>query len=207
MKTRIFIIDDHAIMLDGIESLLASSEEVLIAGKTTDPKFCLSFLRIHPVDILITDYSMPGMSGLQLLQQARKIYPSIKIIFLSMHDEEALVQEAIRSGADGYILKKYAYQEVMQAITVVRNGGQYWSPEVNRILTRALRTDEQDVELTERETEILKLLVQELTTRQIADRLFISERTIDSHRKNLLRKTNSKNTVGLIKFAYSRNLL
>lgn len=194
-------------MLDGIESLLLPYEELHVAVKTTDPNFCLSHLRIEPADILITDYSMPAMSGLQLLQEARRIHPGIKVIFLSMHDEDAVVQEVIRRGADGYILKKYAYQEILQAISAVRNGGQYWSPEVTRILTRSLAAGHDEVVLTEREIEILKLLARELTTREIADILFVSERTIDTHRKNLLRKTNSKNTIGLIKFGYSRNLL
>lgn len=207
MKTRIFIVDDHRIILDGIESHLLPYEDLEIAVKTSDPNFCLSHLRIRPADILITDYSMPGMSGLELLREARRLNPAVKVIFLSMHDEDAIVQEVIRSGADGYILKKYACQEVLQAITVVRNGGQYWSPEVSRILARSLHPGPEEIMLTEREVQVLRLLAQEMTTREIADALFISERTVDTHRKNLLRKTSSKNTVGLIRFGYSRNFL
>jgi len=206
MKTQIFLVDDHGIILDGIESLLSQHADVQVAGKTADPNFCLSMLRFVPVDILITDYNMPQMNGLCLMREARKINPALKVIFLSMHDDQLVVQEVLRSGANGYILKKYACQEILQAITIVINGGNYWSPEVSRVLTRTLY-DDPAFELTDREIEVLKLLVQELTSKEIAEKLFISERTIDSHRKNLLRKTNSKNIVGLIKYAYAHKLL
>ena len=206
MKTQVFLVDDHGIILDGIESILNQHDELQVAGKASDPNFCLSMLRSVPVDILITDYNMPQMSGLRLMREARKINPALKVIFLSMHDDQLVVQDVLRAGANGYILKKYAGQEILQAISVVSNGGNYWSPEVSKVLTRTLN-EEPEFELTDREVEVLKLLVLELTSKEIAEKLFISERTIDSHRKNLLRKTNSKNIVGLIKFAYAHNLL
>lgn len=207
MKTKIIIVDDHGIMLDGIEALLTQQDDLLVCGKATDPNFCLSLLRSSVVDILITDFNMPGMSGLQLLEKVKELKTGTRVIFLSMHDSPEVVQSAIMAGADGYILKKYAYQEILQAIRVVRMGGQYWSPEVNPIRTANLGAKVLASELTDREIEVLKLLVHELTTKEIAEKLFVSERTVDSHRKNLLRKTNSKNTVGLIKYAYANRLV
>ncbi|WP_423148351.1 response regulator [Rubrolithibacter danxiaensis] len=207
MRTRILIVDDHGIMLDGIELLLKQNKDLEIIAKTINANYALAYLRSEKVDLLITDYNMPEMSGLQLLKQAKKIHPGLKIIFLSMHDEQVIVQEVIQAGADGYILKKYAYQEIIQAIDVIKSGGQYWSPEIRKVMLSALRKEDSLVELTDREMDILRLLVKELTSKEIAEKLFISERTIETHRKNLLRKTNSKSTVGLIKYAYTYKLV
>lgn len=208
MMTRVLIVDDHAIMLDGLEALLGKQDDVKIVAKTTNANYALAYFRKEEIDVLITDYSMPGMSGAALIREAKKINPQVKAIVLSMHDESHLVQDIIFAGADGYILKKYAQQEIIQAIRIVIDGGQYWSPEINQVLIRGLRKqNETNPELSEREIEVLKLLILEMTTKEVAQKLFISERTIETHRKNLLRKTNSKNTVGLIKYAYLNNII
>ena len=207
MSTKILIVDDHGIVLDGIEMLLQQKTELEVIAKTVNANYGLSYLRTEKVDILITDYNMPEMSGLQLLKQAKKIQPALKVIFLSMHDDQNIVQDVIMAGADAYILKKYAFQEIIQAIEIIKKGGQYYSPEIHKVLINSLKNDECEIELTEREIDILKLLVQEMTSKEIADKLFISERTIETHRKNMLRKTNSKNTIGLVKYAYANKLL
>lgn len=208
MTTRVLIVDDHAIMLDGLESLLAKQDDVKIVAKTTNANYALAYFRKEEIDVLITDYSMPGMSGAALIREAKKMNPKLRAIVLSMHDESHLVQEIITAGADGYILKKYAQQEIIQAIRIVTDGGQYWSPEINQVLIRGLKKqDEVNIELSARELEVLKLLILEMTTKEVAQKLFISERTIETHRKNLLRKTNSKNTVGLIKYAYLNKII
>ena len=207
MKAKVLLVDDHAIILDGLESLLKQDPDLEIVGKVDSVNFALPYLMRDEVSILISDYSMPDINGLELVKKAKKLSPDIRIIILSMHDEPDVVQEIIRAGVDGYILKKYTHQELLQAIQIIRRGGQYWSPEINRILVRGLTKPADTVQLTEREIEVLKLLTDELTSREIAERLFISERTVESHRKNLLRKTNSSTTVGLIKFAYNNRLL
>ncbi|HEY1025560.1 MAG TPA: response regulator transcription factor [Sphingobacteriaceae bacterium] len=207
MKARILIADDHEIMLDGIEALLAQNEDIEVVGKVSDACYCLSYLCTQKPDILITDYNMPGMTGLQLLKEVKQNHPAVKVLFLSMHDESNIVQDAVMAGADGYILKKYAAREIMRAITIIAEGGQYWSPEVSKALTRGMVKEEAEPDLTGREIEILKLLVRELTSKEIAETLFVSERTVETHRKNLLRKTNSKNTVGLVKYAYTSGIV
>ncbi|HYK77908.1 MAG TPA: response regulator transcription factor [Daejeonella sp.] len=207
MNTRILLVDDHAILLDGLEALLEQRADFHIVAKIIKGQYALAYLRKEPVELLITDYSMPDISGLELIREAKKIAPELKTIILSMHDEAHIVQEVISAGADAYILKKYAQQELLQAITIIQNGGNYWSPEINKILVRAIKKEDSDVWLSERELEVLKLLIQELTSKEIAQKLFISERTIETHRKNLLRKTNSSNTVGLIKYAYANKLI
>ena len=208
MNIRILIVDDHAIILDGLESLLNQKEDLTLVGKTGNGNYALAYLRKEEVDVLITDYSMPDMSGIDLMKTAKKLKPDLKVIVLSMHDETYLVEEMIAAGADAYILKKYAHSEIIQAIHIVAAGGQYWSPEVNQILIRGLKGNgEPGTELSFREIEVLRLIVLEMTTREIAQKLSISERTIETHRMNLLRKTNSKNMVGLIKYAYQNNII
>ena len=208
MSIRIIIVDDHAIMLDGLEALLCQKDGLTLVAKTVNANYALSYLRKEDADVLITDYSMPDMSGTDLIAEAKKIKPDLKVIVLSMHDEPNLVEAIIAAGADGYILKKYAHSEIIQAIDIVALGGHYWSPEINQILVRSLKKPQDpSMELSSRETEVLKLVILEMTTREIAEKLFVSERTVETHRKNLLRKTNSKNTVGLIKYAYQNNII
>lgn len=125
---------------------------------------------------------------------------------LSMHDEPSIVRDVLRAGIDSYILKKYTHLELLTAIEVVAGGGQFWSPEVNKILLGKIQLDNQG-HITEREMEVLKLLVTGMTNKKIAETLFISERTVETHRKNLLRKTNCANIVGLVKYAQSHGIV
>lgn len=204
--TRIMLVDDHAIVMDGIAALLSGVEAVAVVGKASDGHEALVLLQYTPIDVLITDHSMEGMDGLMLVRTVKKQYPHIKIIVLTMHDEPAIVNEVLRAGVDSYILKKYTHTELQMALDVIREGGQFWSPEVNKILLRRVMP-ENNVQITDREMEVLKLLVNEMSSREIAEKLFISERTVETHRKNLLRKTNSTNVVGLIKYAHTHGLV
>ncbi|MBX2906711.1 MAG: response regulator transcription factor [Taibaiella sp.] len=204
--TRILLVDDHAIVIEGIAALLSGVPGVEVVGKAADGQAALQLLETIAADVLITDHSMEGMDGLMLVRTVKKLYPHIKVIVLTMHDEPAIVNEVLRAGVDSYILKKYTHSELQMALDVVKEGGQFWSPEVNRILLRRV-TPEANVQITEREMEVLKLLVDEMSSREIAEKLFISERTVETHRKNLLRKTNSTNVVGLIKYAHAHALV
>lgn len=205
MSYKVLLVDDHAIVLDGLDALLKTSSEFKVT-KASVGEFALSYLRSDSFNIMITDYSMPDMDGLSLVKKAKQVSPATKIIMLSMHDDAHVIREAVSAGLDGYILKKYAQQELLQAIEVVSKGGQYWSREVTTALLNNNKLDAPADSLTEREIEVLKLLVQELNNREIAERLFISERTVETHRKNLMRKTNATNTVGLVKYAYAHRL-
>ncbi len=200
------LVDDHAIVLDGIQALLSAIPSIQVVGKASDGKEAIEIIKDEEVDMVITDYSMDGMDGLTLLKHIKTGYPHIKVIMLSMHDEPSIVQEVHATGVDGYILKKHTHQELVDAICVVAGGSRYCSPEVDKILMKKLQP-EASAQLTDRELDVLKLLIDELNTRQIADKLDISDRTVETHRKNLLRKTNSSNIVGLIKYAHAQNLL
>jgi len=205
-KTNILLVDDHAIVIDGIEALLKTVPGLNITAKASGGNQALHVLEQQPIDLMITDYSMDDMDGITLVPKAKKLKPELKIIMLSMHDEPPLVQDVLRAGVDGYILKKHTHHELLLAIGTIIEGGQFWSSEVNKMLLRGLMP-ESNAQITDREMEILKLLTKELTSKEIAEQLFISERTVETHRKNLLRKTNSTSTVGLVKYAYQHKLL
>lgn len=206
MPKKLLLIDDHAIVLDGIAAILSGNDDLEITAKLADGNMALSYLKLNQADLIITDYSMPDMDGLTLVRKAKQQSPGVKIIMLSMHDEADIIRNVMAAGLDGYILKKYAQKELLQAIEVVLSGGQYWSREVSTALL-SNNAPERNDELTEREIEVLKLIVAELNSREIADKLFISERTVETHRKNLIRKTNVVNTVGLVKYAYANKLV
>ncbi len=205
---KILLVDDHAIVADGLQLLLQQEETFEVLAKLTSGDFALAYLKQHQVDLMITDYSMPDMDGLDLVRQAKQLQPSLKIIVLTMHDELTMIRAMWAEGVDGYVLKRYAQQELVKAIESVMHGRQYMSAEVNKALITALLPKEQpENQITEREQEVLKLLAQELTSRQIADKLYISERTVETHRKNLMRKTGANNAIGLIRYAYSKRLI
>ena len=205
---KLLLVDDHAIVTDGLQALLQSEDGLTIAEKITSGNFALAYLKQNEVDIMITDYSMPDMDGLTLVKQAKALRPDLKILVLSMHDEAVMIKDMLNAGVDGYVLKKYAQQELLSAIHAVANGRQFWSDEVNRALITALQTqDLQQNQVTDRELEVLKLLAQELTSKQIAEKLFISERTVETHRKNLMRKIGANNAIGLVRYAYAHKLL
>ncbi len=205
---KILLVDDHAIVSDGLAALLQQVNGLEVVGKLTSGDFALAYLKQHPVELMITDYSMPDMDGVSLVKKARVIQPDLKIIVLSMHDEVMMIREMLGAGVQGYVLKKYAQQELVNAIETVTKGRQYFSAEVNKALLSALLPQElPENQVTERELEVLKLLAQELTSKQIADQLYISERTVETHRKNLMRKTGSNNSIGLMRYAYAKKLL
>ncbi len=205
---KILLVDDHAIVSDGLQALLQGIDGLEIVNKLTSGDFALAYLKQNEVDLLITDYAMPDMDGITLVKKAKQLKPELKIIVLSMHDEVVMIREMLSAGVDGYVLKKYAQQELVNAIETVNNGRQYWSAEVNKALLSSLLPQEMpENHITERELEVLRLLAQELTSKQIADKLFISERTVETHRKNLMRKTGANNGIGLMRYAYSKKLL
>ncbi len=204
---NIFLTDDHEILLDGLEKIILEEDELSVTGKASTVQDTLDQLtRLH-VDLLITDYNLPDDDGLSLVRKVKRKYPDLKIIVLSMHDEGHLVKEILKEGINGYVLKKDSHNELIDAIYAVKNDKVYLSSDINTILVKGLHGAGEQKLLTEREREILKLISQEYTNRQIAEELFISERTVETHRKNIFRKTKTNNMVGLIKYAYANNLI
>ncbi|SNS01012.1 two component transcriptional regulator, LuxR family [Belliella buryatensis] len=204
---KIFLVDDHAILLDGIKSILEKEPTLKVIGEANTAEVALEFIKQNEVDLLITDFNLPEMDGLALVRLVKKISPITKIIMLSMHDEVHLVKEILKEGINGYILKNDSHKELLSAIAAVDAGKIYLSNDINKIIINSLQFPDEERMLTDREREILKLIAKEFSNRDIADQLFISERTVETHRKNIFRKTKTNSLVGLIKFAYANNLI
>lgn len=209
-KIKIAITDDHQIVIDGIKSLLEDHNEFVIVACTTSPKEMLHILTEKQVDILLTDIMMPEMSGQQLAKKVKELYPGIKILALSMSGQGEIVNEMIND-ADiaGYVLKNIGKEELTKAITKIAGGGIYFSEQVLEELQKYsnVKKENEETHLTQRELEIISLIEKELSNKEIADKLFISERTVETHRKNIFRKTKTNSVIGLVKYAYEHKLI
>lgn len=207
---HIVIIDDHQIVLDGLRSLMEDEPTVHIVGATTQPQQVLHLMATQPVDVLLTDVMMPQMSGQELAKHVRNTFPHIKILALSMSGQGDIVNEMINDAdINGYVLKNISREELATAIKKIAAGGIYFSEEVLNELEKAshIRKQNEDAQLTTREMEIIKLIEKEMGNKEIAETLFISERTVETHRKNIFRKTKTGSVLGLIKYAYEHRLV
>ncbi|MCF8304734.1 MAG: response regulator transcription factor [Bacteroidales bacterium] len=205
-KSRILLVDDHRILIDGMRKLLPE-EEFEVVAEATDGASALSILRQKMIDMLICDIQMPGMNGLELIREARKDDPGLKIVVLSMFDERSMVLEALQSGVNAYLLKNAPQDEMVLAIRRVRDGKTYFSQDISNHLLGQFDPEAEKHNLSKRELEILKMIAKEYSNKEIARQLFISERTVESHRKNIYRKTNTESIIGLIKYAIEHELV
>lgn len=178
-----------------------------IIGTASNAEDAIKAIESNKPDILLTDYSLPGANGLDLCVQVKTKYPSVKRVILSMHDEGVLVKQILKEGVDGYLLKSIQQLELKNALLQIVKGMPYVSPEITRLILSDLSNDQPAELLSEREREILNLIAKENSNKQIAEKLFISERTVETHRKNIFRKTNTTSIVGLIKYAFANNLI
>ena len=209
-KICLALVDDHQIVLDGLRSLLADEPGFSFAFTTTDSRTVLEKLQTSQVDVLLTDIMMPHLPGNLLAKAVRKQFPAVKILALSMSGEESLVSEMINDAdISGYVLKNIGRQELVTAICKIAGGGIYFSAEIMAALSRSgnRRKETEEAHLTDREIEIIRLIEKEYGNKQIADMLFISERTVETHRKNIFRKTGMNSLIGLIKYAYEHKLI
>jgi two-component system, NarL family, nitrate/nitrite response regulator NarL len=207
-RIKVVLVDDHHIVLDGLESLLQQEPEFNVLASLHSGEEVLEFLKSQQPNILLTDFSLPGISGIDFVRQVKKLYPQIKIIVLSMHDEAHIIKSVLKEGIEGYLLKNIQHSELKSAIRHVSQGLPYVSPEVTRLLMDEMNKPKDEPELlTDRELDVLRLIAKEFSNKEIADKLFISERTVETHRKNIFRKTKTTSLVGLIKFAYEHKMV
>jgi two-component system nitrate/nitrite response regulator NarL len=204
---KIFIVDDHQMVIDGLTLLINSIPGFEIAGVSNDPQKALDRLKDTAVDIVLTDVSMPGMSGVELTRCIRKQYPDINVLALSMFGDSMIVSEMIDAGVSGFILKNTGRQELEEALKIIAAGGNYFTADITRQLVKSFKDNQEGNHLTDREIEIIRMIEREFSNKQIAALLFISERTIETHRKNIFRKTNTQTVVGLLKYAYERKII
>ncbi len=209
-KISLAIVDDHQIVIDGIKSLLFGHPEFVVEIESTQPEKIQQLLAIHPADILLTDIMMPVMNGAELAKNVHAEFPETKILALSMSGQGDLVNQMIdESNIAGYVLKNIGKQELLKALEKISRGGVYFSQEVLDEMIKASekKKNSEEVRLTLREIEIIRLIEKEYSNKQIADSLFISERTVETHRKNIFRKTKTASLIGLIKYAYEQKLI
>ncbi len=208
--TKIMLVDDHQMFLDGLKTMLAKEKNLHVAAEANTGRKALDLLAEISVDLVITDINMPGMSGTEFTRQIKKNYPQIKVLVLTMYNDREIIHEIVMTEAEGYILKNSDKKELLNAISRVTDHGTYYSNEVISIMTENYVAKEKirdkTHELSNREKEVISLICQELTTAEIAKKLFLSPLTVETHRKNILRKTNCKTLVGLIKFAIDNKL-
>lgn len=209
-KIKLAMVDDHQIVIDGIMALLQEDKALDIVATANTATRMLQLLQQHEVDILLTDVVMEGISGQQLAKEVRKLFPSIKIIALSMSGVGEIVEEMINDAdISGYLLKQTGKQELVDAIKKVYSGGQYFQPKILDELAKqaGVRTETDAAHLTRREKEIIVLLEKNLSSKEIAEILFISVRTVETHRKNILKKTDTSNLLSLLKWAKDHKII
>ncbi len=209
-KITLGLVDDHQIVIDGLMSLLKGHDKFSFAFATTNPTEVLKKIEQTPIDILLTDVMMPELPGNKLAKKVKEKFPAVKILALSMSGQGDLVNEMIND-ADiaGYVLKNIGKQELINALEKIGAGGIYFSDEVIDELKRTSnrKKENENAHLTAREIEIIRLIEKEHNNKQIAETLFISERTVETHRKNIFRKTNTNSVIGLVKYSYEHKLI
>jgi DNA-binding NarL/FixJ family response regulator len=214
-KVKILIVDDHPMIRQGIKSLLDDEDRFDVADEAGNGNEALQKLGKNHFDLVIMDIKMPEMNGIEATEEIVKNYPDVKVLAISMYDEQRYIVKMLQAGALGYVLKNTGKQELMTAINTVMDGESYFSQEVSSIMMSQFMSKKtvnneparEDIVLTKRETEIIRLIAEELTNTEIADRLGISPRTVDTHRRNLLQKLDVKNTAGLVKYAIQHHIL
>jgi DNA-binding NarL/FixJ family response regulator len=209
---RVLLADDHKVLLDSMQSMLEDIEDIDCVGAVSNGQAVLTFLAIHEVDVVLMDINMPIMDGLEATRRVREDFKSVKIIALTMLDQGSFIQQMLRNGASGFLLKNSGKDEVLNAIRAVSIGGQYLGPEATQLLIDNMKGQSAIKrsfmpQLTRREKEVLNLVSNGMSTQKIADHLHISFNTVESHRKNLLTKFGAHNGAELIKMAAERGLL
>jgi DNA-binding NarL/FixJ family response regulator len=208
-KIKLILADDHVLIREGFKALLGKNENFDVIGEASDGKELMRLLEVNPPDVILVDITMPEMNGLEAIAAIRKEDSYVKIIVLTMHEEREYVLKAIKYGANGFLLKNVEKQELETAIKSVYEGGKYFSPFVINILADSISKPEPEElpDITPREKEVLELVAKGMSTKQIADQLSISIRTVESHRINMLKKMKVNNSAELIRKAIEFKIL
>ena len=206
---RLIIADDHPVIIDGIKLILEREKDIHLVAEVYDGKQLLDILEKEKVDVVLTDVNMPELNGIEVTKIIRQKYPDIKVIAFSQYDEKRFVKQILKSGASGYMLKSTSAREIIKGIHMVFGGGLYLSEGLPNIFAEKpkRRSNYLFPELSPRETDVLKEICQGKNTQQIADTLFISYNTVETHRANLLLKVGVKNTAGLVKWAVENEMI
>ncbi len=209
---HVFIVDDHKMVIDGMQLLLKNETDIIVVGTALNGEESILEIPKQKVDVVLLDINMPGINGIETCKQLLKDNPSLKIVAISMHKESSLIKLMLNNGAKGYVLKNAGQDEVIEAIKTVHQNKMYLDDTVNEIvLNSVLKNGNEKITspfptLSRREKDVLRLILEECTTQEIADKLFISFGTVETHRRNMLIKTGARNTAGLVRTAIEYDL-
>ncbi|MFA8344343.1 MAG: response regulator [Rhodothermaceae bacterium] len=213
-KISVLIVDDHAILRDGLKIAINTDENLMVAGEASEGKEAIELIDELDPTVVVMDVNMPGMNGIETVKEIRKKNKSIKILMLTMHEDEDYIFDAISSGVDGYIFKMSDMELFIEAVKTVATGQNYYAPKVSETLIDNYKNKQhkkhkkgEQTPLTKREKEILKMISDGETTNNIAEKLFISFFTVSKHRKNIMKKLKVKNTAELVKYAFENKLV
>lgn len=206
------LVDDHKLVRDGIRSHLEIIEQYQVVVEAANGKEALELLKTNEVDLIVMDINMEEMDGISCTREVLRLYPDKKILALSMLKENQFIKQMLAAGASGYLLKNCDEDELKKAIDNIMAGGSYYSPQVTKVIMNSLHSKHAKpksstvIPLTTREKEVLRLILKEYSNKEIAQELFISQRTVDAHKRNLLEKTGAKNIAGLVLYAINQQL-
>lgn len=205
------IVDDHKMVIEGLKLLLQNQQEIKVIGSALNGERGIEKLTELKPDVVLLDINMPGMNGIDTCKKMMELQPKVKIIAISMHKEGSLIKLMLANGAQGYVLKNAGQNELIEAIKQVHQGKKFLDDTVNDIILNGLTKAQEKKQspfpsLSRREKEILKLILNESTTQEIAEKLFISFGTVETHRRNMLLKTGARNTAGLVRIALEYEL-
>jgi len=206
MPIKLFIVDDHFMVIEGIHSLLQHEKDVEWMGHAGNAGSCLAFLKQQSPDVILMDINLPDKSGIDLCKEVKEQYPAVHILGLSTFNQQSFIEKMMNNGASGYVIKNATRQELMEAIHTVVKGKQFLSFDAAQAL-RKPDSEQGTPVITRREKEVLELIADGMTNNEIAQKLFISATTVDTHRKNLLTKFEAKNTAFLIRTAAQMKMI
>jgi DNA-binding NarL/FixJ family response regulator len=206
---RVVIADDHGIVRSGLRLLLEQQPDIEVVGEAADGAEARDLAIAERPDLAILDVKMPKLTGLQATREIREQAPDVAVLILSMHDDERYLFEALKAGASGYVLKRQADEDLLDAVRAVQRGEPFLTPDAQRALIKDVleRGPDQADELTSREQEVVKLVAEAHTNREIAEILHLSEKTVESHRANAMRKLGMRDRVELVRYAVRRGLI
>jgi DNA-binding NarL/FixJ family response regulator len=205
--TKVYIVEDHTVVVEGLRVLLQNETDITIVGSSGTAAACLEYFAANNADVLLMDINLPDMSGVDLCQLIKTRHKEVMVLALSTFNQGIYMNKIMENGASGYLLKNITRQELIDGIKTVNNGGIYFSFEAGKIYKTTLEKSSHQPVLTKREKEIVKLIAEGFTNAQIAQQLFLSVDTVDTHRKNLYTKLNVKNTALLIRYALDNGMI
>lgn len=210
-KIKVMLADDHQVVLDGLMALINATKDIEVVDMAHNGHHALQILEDQLVDVAVLDIEMDVMDGLVATKQIKNLYPNVRVLILTMYNNEKFIKEIIKSGASGYILKNKSGNELVKAIRTVYQGQEYFTDTVKETLIASLQKKKKGegypAKLTTREKEVLHLIVEGNSSREISEKLFIAGTTVETHRRNLIGKLGVNGTKGLIKYAIENNLL